>query len=149
MTGDEGGLPYPLVRVRERRHRQAPLAMLIRSTAVLALAVEVAIHVYLAPDHLTEVPYIGVLFVVSSVLCAVALLLVLADRPAGWLLGTALCVGMAGAFVVSRAIGLPDYHEGWTSDSSLGLWSLAPEALFVVLVLVRLHRRSELVPVLA
>jgi len=124
--------------------------MLIRSGAALALAVEVAIHVYLAPDHLEEAPYIGVGFVVASVLCAVALLLVLADRPSGWLLGTALCAGMAGAFLVSRAFGLPDYHEGWTSDSSLGLWSLLPEGLFLVLAWVRLRaRRSELVAVLA
>jgi hypothetical protein len=125
--------------------------MLLRSVAALALAAEVAIHVYLAPDHLEEVPYIGVGFVVASVLCAVALLLVLADHRSGWLLGTVLCAGMAGAFVVSRAVGLPDYHEGWTSDSSLGLWSLLPEAVFLLAAWRRLllRRGSELVAVLA
>lgn len=128
--------------------------MLLRSVAVLALAVEVAIHVYLAPDHLEEVPYIGWGFVIASVLCVLAMVLVAADRPSGWWLGTALCAGMAGAFVVSRVFGLPDYHEGWTSDSSLGLWSLLPEGLFLVLAWVRLAlgRRapgSELVAVLA
>jgi hypothetical protein len=123
--------------------------MFIRLTAALMLAAEVAIHVYLAPDHLEEMPYIGVGFVVASVLCAVALVLVLLDRPTGWVLGTALCVGMAGLFVISRVVGLPDYHEAWTSDGSLGLWALLPEALFVLLAWVRLGRGSELVAVLA
>jgi hypothetical protein len=127
--------------------------MFVRSLAALMLAAEIAIHVYLAPDHLAEMPYIGVGFIVASALCAIALLLVLLDRPAGWLLGTALCVSMAALFVVSRVVGLPDYHEEWTSDSSLGLWSLLPEAVFVLLAWVRLRRGravgSELVAVLA
>ncbi|HET6939728.1 MAG TPA: hypothetical protein VFI19_14020 [Nocardioides sp.] len=123
--------------------------MFVRYAAALMLAAEIAIHVYLAPDHLEEMPYIGMGFVVASVLCAVALVLVLLDRPAGWLLGTALCVGMAVLFVISRLVGLPDYHEEWTSDSSLGLWSLVPEALFVLLAWVRARRGSELVAVFA
>jgi hypothetical protein len=123
--------------------------MIVRSLAALMLAIEVAIHAYLIPDHLEEMPYIGVGFVVASVLCLVALALVLADRPRGWLLGAAVCVGMAALFVVSRVVGLPDYHEAWTSDSSLGLWALPPEAVFVLLAFVRLRRASELVAVLA
>jgi hypothetical protein len=122
---------------------------MIRSVAALMLAVEIAIHVYLTPDHLEEMPYIGVGFVVASVLCAVALVLVLLDRRAGWLLGAALCAGMAVLFVISRVVGLPDYHEAWTSDRSLGLWALLPEAVFLVLASVRLRRGSELVAVLA
>ena len=122
--------------------------MLFRSAAALMLAAEIAIHAYLTPDHLQEMPYIGVGFVVASLLCGAALVLVLRDRPSGWLLGAALCAGMAGLFVVSRAVGLPDYHEEWTSDRSLGLWALLPEAVFLALALVRL-RRSELVAVLA
>jgi hypothetical protein len=124
---------------------------MIRSVAALMLAVEIAIHVYLTPDHLKEMPYIGVGFVISAVLCAVALVLVLMDRPSGWVLGTALCIGMAGLFVISRVVGLPDYHEAWTSDHSLGLWALLPEVVFVGLAYLRLrqHQKSELVAVLA
>jgi uncharacterized membrane protein (GlpM family) len=122
---------------------------MFRFVAALMLAVEVAIHVYLVPDHLDEMRYIGVSFVIASVWGAVALLLVLADRAAGWLLGAVLCAGMAAAFVVSRLVGLPDYHEAWTSDSSLGLWSLPPEVVFLVLAWVRLRNGSELVAVRA
>jgi hypothetical protein len=109
----------------------------MRYLAAVMLLAEIVIHVYLAPDHLREMPYIGVLFVVASVLCLVALVAILV-RPrlaAGWLLGTALCVGMAVAFVISRAIGLPDYHEAWTSDHALGLVCLPPEAVFVLCAL--------------
>jgi hypothetical protein len=122
---------------------------MFRFVAALMLAVEVAIHVYLVPDHLEEMRYIGVSFVIASVWGAVALLLVLADRAAGWLLGAVLCAGMAAAFFVSRLVGLPDYHEAWTSDSSLGLWSLPPEAVFLVLAWLRLRDGSELVAVRA
>jgi hypothetical protein len=122
--------------------------MLFRSAAALMLGAEIVVHTYLTPDHLEEMPYIGVGFVVASLLCVAALVLVLRDRPAGWLLGAGLCAGMAGLFVVSRVVGLPDYHEAWTSDRSLGLWSLPPEGVFVLLACVRL-RRSELVAVLA
>ena len=106
----------------------------MRYLAAAMLFAEIVIHVYLAPDHLAEVPYIGASFVIASVLLTVALvaILVAPRRPAGWRLGATLCVGMAGAFVVSRLVGLPDYHEAWTSDDSLGLISLPPEAVFVL-----------------
>jgi hypothetical protein len=116
-------------------------AMFLKSVAALMLAVEIAIHVYLAPDHLHEVLYIGIGFLIASALCAVAIVLVLLERSTGWLLGAAVCAGMAGAFVVSRLFGLPDYHEAWTSDDALGLWSLPPEALFLVCATVRLRPR--------
>jgi hypothetical protein len=45
----------------------------LRLTAATMLVAEIAIHAYLAPAHLREVPYIGVLFVVASVLLAVSL----------------------------------------------------------------------------
>jgi len=106
----------------------------MRYLAAAMLFAEIVIHVYLAPDHLAEVPYIGASFVLSAVLLTMALvaIVVAPRRPGGWRLGAALCVGMAGAFVVSRLFGLPDYHEAWTSDHSLGLISLPPEAVFVL-----------------
>jgi hypothetical protein len=114
----------------------------MRHLAAAMLLAEIVIHVYLAPDHLHEVPYIGVSFVLASVLLTVALvaILVAPRRPSGWLLGAALCVGMAGAFVISRVTGLPDYHEAWTSDHALGLISLPPEAVFVLCALLARRR---------
>jgi hypothetical protein len=115
-----------------------PTPVLVRQvTAAAILVVEIAIHVALAPAHLDEVPYIGVLFVVASVLLTVALaaILIAPRNPLGWYLGSALCAGMAAAFVISRATGLPDYHEAWSSDGGLGLISLPPELLFSIIAI--------------
>lgn len=61
--------------------------MIIRLVAATMLAAEIVIHADLAPDHLREIPYIGVGFVLACVLLTLAVLGVLADRAAGWLLG--------------------------------------------------------------
>jgi hypothetical protein len=105
----------------------------VRTVAAAALIVEIAIHGALAPDHLHEIPYIGAGFVLASVLLTAALLaIVVAPRRAlGWQAGTALCIGMAVLFVVSRTVGLPAYDEAWTSDAGLGLAALPPELVFV------------------
>jgi hypothetical protein len=110
-------------------------ALIRPASAAAILAVEIAIHAALAPAHLDEVPYIGVLFVIASVLLTVALaaILIAPHNPLGWYLGSALCAAMAAAFVISRATGLPDYHEAWTSDAGLGLISLPPELLFLII----------------
>jgi hypothetical protein len=99
---------------------------------------EIAIHAWLVPDHLHAMPYMGALFVVACVLLAAVLGgLVLAPRnEAVWAAGAVICAGMVVGFLASRTVGLPSYHEAWTSDSSLGLWSLPPDVVFV-LVAVR------------
>jgi hypothetical protein len=105
----------------------------VRVTGAAMLDLEIAIHVALAPDHLHEIPYIGAGFVLASVLLTAALvaIVVAPDRALGWQAGAALCIGMAVLFVASRTVGLPAYDEAWTSDAGLGLWALAPEAVFV------------------
>jgi hypothetical protein len=56
-------------------------------------------------------PYIEVLFVDAIVLLAGVLvgLLTRLARLMGWLLGTAVCVGMFAGFVLGRTTGLPGY----------------------------------------
>src|SRR5690348_8335900 len=105
----------------------------VRAVAVSALVAEIAIHIYLAPDHLHEIPYIGSLFLAVSVLlgAVVVALAVVPDNALAWLAGAALCVGMAAAFVASRTFGLPNFQEAWTSDNWLGLASLVPEAAYL------------------
>lgn len=121
----------------------------VRVLAFAALAANIAIHAYLAPDHLEEMPYIGVSFVVAAILLAGLLIgLVCWPRESWpWLTGAALSFGMAVLFVVSRTAGLPDYHEAWTSDGALGLWCLVPEAIFLACaatVLPAVRRRDGL-----
>lgn len=117
----------------------------LRVLAAVALVANIAIHVYLAPDHIHEMPYIGAGFVTAAMLLAgvlFGLLLWPADRSL-WQAGVVLSVGMAVLFVVSRTIGLPDYHEAWTSDDALGLWCLVPEALFVACAAVAVPAARE------
>ena len=106
----------------------------IRSMAAVMLAVEIAVHAKLAPDHLREIPYIGAGFVIAAVLLTGVLVAIVVrpDQQLPWLIGALLCVGMAGLFVVSRVTGLPGFHESWTSDSGLGLVALPPELIFVL-----------------
>ena len=105
----------------------------VRWAAIIVAVVEIGIHAYLAPSHLEEKFYVGALFVAADVLLAGVLFSLVTGlaRPAGWLLGAGVCVGMFVGFVLSRTIGLPGYHEAWSSDHWLGVASLPPEVVFV------------------
>ncbi len=96
------------------------------------IGIELVIHVALAPAHLEEIPYIGALFLLASLLLAAVLaMLLLPHSRAPWLLGAAICAGMLIAFLISRTLGLPGYHEAWFSDDALGLASIPPEVVFI------------------
>jgi hypothetical protein len=114
-----------------------PNSLILQLVAAAALVVEIVVHAALAPDHLVEMPYIGASFVGVSVLLTTVLvgLLLRPRNPLPWLAGAALCVGMCATFVVSRTVGLPDYHEAWTSDNGMGLVCIPPEILFVACAL--------------
>jgi hypothetical protein len=116
--------------------------VIIRFVAATMLAAEIVIHADLAPDHLREIPYIGAGFVIACVLLTLALIGVLADRKAGWLLGALVCVGMGALFVLSRTTGLPGFHEGWSSDGGLGLAALPPEAVFIACAIAVIRTRQ-------
>ena len=113
----------------------ATVSVPVRVVAALGVAAEIAIHAYLVPDHLDEMPYMGVLFVVASVLLTGVLGgIVFAPRSrVVWAAAGVICAGMVVSFVASRTVGLPQYHEAWTSDSALGLWSLPPDVVVVLL----------------
>ena len=84
----------------------------MRQFAIALLVVTAAVHLYLAPEHLDEMPYIGVLFVLGGAgsLLAAGWLLV-SDTPLAWAAGGVLCAGMLAALVLSRTTGLPDFKE--------------------------------------
>src|SRR5215218_8626055 len=115
------------------------VALLAGCLSTLALLM---IHTYLAPMHLEE-PYIGVLFLVASVLLAVvAVCLVIPPlQTLAWWSGAALCVGMAAGYVASRTVGLPNgYHESW--QDGWGTACLVLEAAYLVSMAVWLGRRT-------
>lgn len=109
-----------------------------RWVAVGAAFVNLGIHLALSPAHLSEKPYIGVLFVIGSALLGLVVVGLSADRDrlrtAAWLLGGVVCAVMFVSFLFSRTTGLPlGYHEGWTGqpEDLLGLASLALELGFL------------------
>ncbi|MFI6061018.1 hypothetical protein [Streptomyces sp. NPDC051286] len=105
----------------------------LRGTAASCALANAVIHLSLVPSHLTEMPYIGILFLVGSVvMLGVAAGLVLQRQPLGvWLIGAATSVGMIIGFLLSRTVGLPDYREaGW--EPPYGALSLVVEGIFVL-----------------
>lgn len=123
----------------------------MRTTAILAALVNLGIHLALTPMHLEEMPYIGLLFVLGSVLLAGVIAGLVSERDnvraLAWALGSAVCAAEFVLFVVSRTSGLPDgYHETWfgSTEDVLGLVSLAVEALFLACAAVAVDRRHQL-----
>jgi hypothetical protein len=100
----------------------------IASVLLLATA---ATHVPLVPEHLVEAPYIGMLFVaLSAASFALAVLVVLADTPAVWMVTGVMMLLAVLAFLASRTVGLPmigDDIGNWTEP--LALPAVAAELL--------------------
>jgi hypothetical protein len=112
---------------------------LLRLVGFLAAFGSALIHLVIAPEHMAEAAYVGVLFVVGGVLlgCAAGSILASDFRPA-WNLGAALCAGMVVALVLSRTTGLPGgYREGW--DEPEAVVSLALELLFLGVYVARVR----------
>ena len=116
-----------------------PRFMSFRWVAIAAVFVNLGIHLALAPDHLIEKRYIGVLFVIGSGLLGLVMIGLSTDRDrprtAAWLLGAVVSAVMLVSFVVSRTTGLPlGYHESWAAapEDLLGLASMALEVVFLV-----------------
>lgn len=115
--------------------------------ASVLLLVAAATHVPLIPDHLEEAPYIGVLFILLSVVAvalAIAVLVVHTDTV--WLLAGAVCFAAVLAFLASRTIGLPQMHDdmGMWTEEPLGIPAVASEALMAGLAWIHLrHRRTS------
>ena len=108
-------------------------AATLRVIAIPMLGIELLIHAALAPAHLEEIPYIGALFLVAAAVLGVviAMLVELPNSRLPWLIGTALCAGMLAAFLLSRTLGLPGFHEEWLSDNALGIAAIPPEVVFI------------------
>lgn len=104
---------------------------------MVAAFLTMGIHMYLAPMHLEEKPYIGVAFLIGSAALAVSIVGLVSDRErtrtAAWLLGAATSLMMSIAFLLSRTVGLPGHYlETWDSqpEDVLGLVTLGLELLF-------------------
>lgn len=122
----------------------------LRCVAIAAALISAAVHARLVPEHLEEVPYIGVLFLLGTVLLvlAVVALLVRPWRRAGWWVGSIVCAGMTAAYVVSRTLGLPQgYREEW--GDAAGTVSLVVQTVFLAAAALAATRPRRLQPPVA
>lgn len=117
--------------------------LLRRVLGVIFLIVIGIIHLFIigAGFHLQE--YLGVLFILDTIISFVgALWIAFSDASFGWLLGTLAAVGSLVGYLVTRTLSLPGLHIlPW--NAPFGLPALIAEALFTVLALFALARRSS------
>jgi hypothetical protein len=115
----------------------------MRPTAIALLVVTAAAHLYLAPEHLGEMPYIGVLFILGGTGSLVAAgWLAVRDSPLAWAGGGLLCAGMLAALVLSRTTGLPSFKEDGLEP--LAVVCLIDEAAFLALWPVSRRRAANM-----
>ncbi|MFG2287358.1 hypothetical protein ACGFOU_15060 [Streptomyces sp. NPDC048595] len=113
-----------------------PAEASLRGVAGACAVLSAVVHLLLVPEHLEEVAYVGILFLVGSVALLVAAVGLARPHPLpAWLLGTAVSGGMVLGFALSRTVGLPDYREeGW--DPPYGVLSMVAEVAFVLAFVV-------------
>ncbi|MEK0098393.1 hypothetical protein WDA79_07755 [Streptomyces sp. A475] len=100
--------------------------------AVCCALLSAVVHLVIAPEHLAETLYIGILFIVGGVaLLFTAGALALWNSVTAWWAGALLSGGMILGFALSRTIGLPGYHEqGW--DLPYGVLSIVAQGMYLV-----------------
>ena len=116
--------------------------LVLRVGIGVSTAVAGAVHAYLYADGYRDIPTVGPAFLVQgSVLCALAVL-ILVGGPA-WLslAAAAVAAGSLVAFALSRTIGLFGFVETGWQPSPYAVLSVVAEALVVVLVVVLSLRR--------
>jgi hypothetical protein len=112
----------------------------MRTLAAVSVAAGLA-HLPVAPEHLREAPYLGVLFVVFAVI-ATALGALLWLCPANWAVGSVgmLCGAAVVAYAATRLVAFPQISDdvgNWLEP--WGVVSVALELVAVVIVGVNRH----------
>jgi hypothetical protein len=119
----------------------APLRSPLRWPAAAAALVAGAAHLPVIPQHLTEVPYIGWLFIGLTAICVVgAAALVLHDSDVAWVVVSSTCLAAVAGYALSRGPGLPGMADDigdWTN--ALGLISVVTETSVVLLAVAALR----------
>lgn len=124
----------------KRREIDNPTEKLVTWAGAYTILLVGFSHLLISGEHFLSATYLGLLFLAN---CAgsivVAIGLVWGAHRWAWLLGDLVAGGAFVGYVVSRAIGLPDYQEvvGYWFNIG-GLFTLGLESLFVALSLLAL-----------
>jgi len=98
------------------------------------------IHLVLAPEHLEEATYLGLLFLANFVGAATAAFGIFRGHRWGWALGALVAGGAYALYFINGTVGLPGVQEGHLIEP-LGLLAKTVEALFLLLCAIALTRR--------
>jgi hypothetical protein len=119
-----------------------PLRSHLALPAAAAALVAGAAHVPVTGEHLTEVPYVGWMFVGLIAVCVTgAVLLAVRDTVLLWTVIGAPCAAAVLLYLVSRGPGMPGMSDDigdWANE--LGLVSVISETLVVVLTCLAARR---------
>jgi hypothetical protein len=118
----------------------------LRWVLVVAALLAAAAHVPVIGPHIAEAPYMGRLFIVLTVGCAIlALAALIRDTPAVYALSVLTCGLAIAGYGATRLVAFPmlaDDVGNWAEP--LGLVSTASEAVVVVAALTALLRRPAI-----
>lgn len=97
---------------------------------------EGVIHLALAPEHYAEAAYIGLLFLLNTLLCCFTAFGIWRDATWGWALGMLVSGGALLLYVLARTSGLPDFYETvWLPPA--GILAVVVESLFLAVAAYR------------
>ncbi|MFJ6608060.1 serine/threonine-protein kinase [Streptomyces lydicus] len=119
-------------RLREVPMPSRPAEAWLRGVAAVCALLSAVAHLLIVPEHLKEMPYMGILFLIGSAALLVAAGGLARRNPVpAWLLGTLVSGGMLLGFALSRTVGLPNYQEaGW--DPPYGVLCMVAEVAFII-----------------
>jgi hypothetical protein len=124
-----------------------PLRDRWRAITALAALVAAGAHVPVIGQHLREAPYMGVLFLLLTIACAIlALALVFVDSLWTYIAAAAICEVAIAGYIATRSVAFPQLADDvgyWLEP--LGILAVVSEAVVVGLS-VRAVRRAPRVP---
>lgn len=113
-----------------------------RWPAAAGLLLTAAVHIDIAPEHLREAPYAGVLFIALSAAALIGAVLVTStDHPLVWSGAASLSLGALVAYFTSRSVGLPSLSDDigdWLNP--LGVAAVLSE---IAVLLISCHALSD------
>ena len=126
------------VDVTSRTARRTPARFVVSAGALL---VAVA-HILVTPEHLEEVPYLGILFVLLTIACsAIAIVVLVHDASLVYAVAGGICAATILGYVATRLVAFPmladDVGNWW---EPLGVVSVISEGVVVVAALMALSR---------
>ena len=89
----------------------AQVSKAVTGAVIGVLLAQGVIHLSEAPAQYADVPYLGVLFVLTLAGALVAAIGMLRGASWGWLLGLATAGGPLVGYVLSRSVGIPGVQE--------------------------------------